>query len=271
MSAKNLIYETLKLVGKNRGVGKLTTRKLVGNLRTIAKYMATQGLQSIHHMRTKHVMNFFRLQIDRRLAMSTLGNYATAMRLIARRIDKPNIVPRTNAELGIARNNRYQPKERDDQKSAEIRAGLYKKAKWAGLAFDMQCHFGLRRKESLLTIHAVEHEGKKRLDVQGSKGNLPRSPVIETDQQAEILASVEEFIRVNRWTSLIPPYLTLDQGLRKFSNYVHRLGGTKEAKANLHLNRHAQAQRMKRAGKTDKQIAEHIGHKRARATKHYCR
>src|ERR1700694_1502151 len=64
MSAKNLIYETLKLVGKNRGVGKLTTRKLVGNLRTIAKYMATQGLQSIHHMRTKHVMNFFRLQID---------------------------------------------------------------------------------------------------------------------------------------------------------------------------------------------------------------
>ena len=65
----------------------------------------------------------------------------------------------------------------------------------------MQELFALTRKESLLTVRTVEHEGKRCLEVLGTKGNRPRWPEIETDQQAELLARVEEFVRVNRWTT----------------------------------------------------------------------
>lgn len=267
---KTLINAVRRLVGKNRGVGSLTTTKLLGNLRIIASFMASQGLQSIHHLKSKHVQKFFEHMIAQNRSPSTLSAYATAMRLIAVRINKHNIVPRRNADLGFVRTGRYCPLKRDHEKAAMVRQELYRKGRWAGLAYDMQVQYGLRRKESLLSVETREVDGLKQLVVLGAKGGRPRFLAFETTGQEEILKQVQDFVHDNGWSSLIPPNLTLIQGLRKISNWSHRAGGTKKNQANLHRNRHAKAQRLKADGKSDAEAMDIIGHIRPKAIKHYC-
>jgi site-specific recombinase XerD len=270
MSSTRLVHEVRKLVGKNYGVGSDTTKKLLGNLRAIAIHMASQGLQSISHMKTKHVKCFFEHLTAKGLSPSTQSAYATAMRLIAKRIGKPNIVPLSNIGLGFIRKGRYQPLIKDPINSAHVRDELYRKARWAGLANDMQVAFGLRRKESLLSVETVVSDGQRCLTVLGAKGGRKRLVPIENSGQAEILSQVQEFVQTNRWTSLIPPDLSLSEGLRKYSNFAHRVGGTKKACANPHRNRHDRAQKMKAEGKSDEMISEIVGHLRHKAAKHYC-
>jgi integrase len=69
--------------------------------------------------------------------------------------------------------------------------------------------------------------------------------------------------------SLIPSHLTLKQALKKQANDNYRCGGTKANNANNHLWRHEKAQNLAHEGKSDKDIAEYLGHGREGVTKHY--
>lgn len=267
MSSK-LGHETKKLVGKNYSKASLTTEMLVGNIERIAQFMEkTQGLQSIRHMKTKHVKNFF--SSIGHLSASTQANYATAMREIVRAIGKANIMPRTNAEIGIDRSNRYNPKRGDIEKMAEIRDKLYEKNEWRGLAFDLQREFGLRIKESLLSHRTHKIDGKVFLIVQGAKGGRPRNLEIRTPGQAALVERVQNYIYQSGGNSLIPPDKTLAQGYKSQVNAIYRAGGTKENLANSHLWRHEKARGMSNEGLSDKNIAEHLGHGRESVVRHY--
>ncbi len=265
--SSRLENEARGLLGKNYGKGSLTTKKLLGNLKIIARFMESQGLQSIKHMKTKHVEKFF--DSKRALSASTLANYATVMREIAKAIGKQNIVPKTNAELGISRADRYNPKEGDRRKMAEVREKLFQKGEWHGLADQMREAFGLREKESLLSHLVVIKEGKPHLDVKGTKNGRPRQVEIKNDRQWEVLKRVQAHIAQVGGTSLIPPGKTLKQGLKSESNAVSRSGGTKANKANAHLHRHHYAQELARNGASDEKIVEDLGHSRVGSKKHY--
>lgn len=267
MSTK-LQNEAKQLVGKNYGKASQTVEKLIGNIERIAGFMETQGLQSIKHMKTKHVERFFETMKAEGRA-STMAKYATAMRTIASAIGKENIVPRTNADLGISRADRYQPKQGDLEAMQGVRQALYAKNEWQGLAYDMQRAFGLREKESLLSHRVVVREGREYLQVEGAKGGRHREVEIETQAQRDILRAVHEHIRADNGKSLIPAGLTLKQALKKQANDNHRCGGTKANNANNHLWRHEKAQNLGREGKSDKDIAEYLGHGREGVTKHY--
>ncbi|QSV45424.1 tyrosine-type recombinase/integrase [Geobacter benzoatilyticus] len=268
MSSK-LGNEAKKLVGKNYGKGSGTTEKLLGNIERIAEFMGTQGLQSIHHMKTKHVSRFFNHLKAEGVSASTMANYATAMRRIAHAIGKDNIVPSSNAELGINRSDRYQPKHGDNIKMEEVREALYGKNEWQGLAIDMQRVFGLRVKESLLSQGVVVHNGREFLVVEGSKGGRPRELEVKTDEQREVLQRVGKHIAATGGKTLIPLHLTLKQALKKQANDLHRTGGTKANMANSHLARHHTAQKMDQEGASNKEIAEYLGHGREGVTRHY--
>lgn len=264
-----LVNEAKKLVGKNYGKGSGTIKKLVGNIKRIATFMVTQGLQSIHHMKTKHVTSFFDHLKSEGLSASTMGDYATAMRTIAHAIGKDNIVPHSNAVLGISRSDRYQPKHGDITKMQEVREAIYGKSEWQGLAVDMQRVFGLRVKESLLSHATIIRNDREFLVIEGAKGGRPRELEVKTDEQREVLQRVGEHIAANGGKTLIPPHLTLKQALKKQANDFHRSGGTKENGANSHLARHHMAQKMGQEGISDKEIAEYLGHGREGVTKHY--
>lgn len=270
MSSK-LEHEARKLVGKNYGKGSGTKSKLLGNIKRIADFMADQGLQSIQHLKTKHVERFFESLLTKERTPSTLSGYATAMRTIAGAIGKPNIVPRSNTELGFDRSchDRYRPKQGALEKMLEVRSKLYAKAEWQGLAYDMAREFSLREKESLLSNQIAVRAGREYLIVEGAKGGRPRDVPIERDEQRALLDRVKEHIRDTGGKSLIPPSLSLPQALKKQSNDMYRAGGTKENQANGHLWRHVGAQAMSREGKSDQDISNVLGHGREGAAKHY--
>lgn len=269
MSSK-LQHEAKQLVGKNYGKASQTVEKLVGNIERIATSMASQGLQSIRHMKSKHVERFFDSLKAEGLCASTMANYATAMRTIAAAIGKENIVPLANKELGISREDRYQPKYGDTEKMNEVREALYRKSEWQGLAFDLQREFGLREKESLQSFYRiVEKDGTEYLQVEGAKGGRERCVEIETQSQRDVVGAVNGYIRTTGGKSLMPSHLTLIQALKKQSNDISRAGGTKANKANSHLWRHSKAQEFGRDGKSDKDIAEYLGHGREGVVNHY--
>lgn len=263
----DLKYQVEKLLGKNRRASKLTQYKNKGQIRRFCDLVQKKyGLQSIHNLKTKHIKGVFEGLKKEGLGSSTLASYATAARRIAETIGKQNIVPRSNRELGISRaGDRLKPVKADMDKIHDITTQLHDKAEWLGLAAEMREAFGLRVKESLLSTQV--NDGM--LIVRGSKGGRPREIPIRSDSQRELLDRVQKHLNRKDKMSLVPPGMSLKQGLKFQSNKLYRLGATKENRANPHASRHAYAQYLQQQGSASQDIAEELGHGRTEVVSHY--
>jgi len=159
---KSLKQQAKDIVGKNRRKSTLTIKKNKGNLERLAERIRKKyGLQNIQHLKTKHIHGVFKDMINEGLSPATLSGYATVARNLAFAIGKQNIVPRTNEELGFSRaGDRYKPQlvNADDQDA--IKRGLYAHDCYLGLAHEMREAFGLRAKESLLSVNTSEKAGR---------------------------------------------------------------------------------------------------------------
>ncbi|HEY4743865.1 MAG TPA: integrase domain-containing protein [Desulfuromonadaceae bacterium] len=262
-----LEYEARQLVGKNWSKGSGTNQKLLSNIRSIARFMETQSLQSIKHMKTKHVEHYFSMLKGQGLAASTLQNHATAMRLLARAIGKQNICPRTNAELGFVRRGRYAPKSADMEQQGIIRDLLYQKDVRLGIAHDLRQAFGLRAQESI-TARTVVRSGEELLQVVG-KGGRARELRIDSPDKAAAVEAMKRITAEQRTPGIIPA----DKSLKEFYNYqkntIHRLGGTKENSAHMHSLRHHYVQEMKANGVPIEDRVAETGHSRTDSDRHY--
>ena len=263
----DLKYQAAKILGKNRRAGSLTQYKNAGQVRRFCDVVQQlYGLQNIRQLKTKHVLGAIKEFQSQGLSPSTMASYATAARSIAEAIDKRNIVPRSNKELGISRaGHRLKPVMADMEAIHNITEQLHKKEEWLGLASEMRTAFGLRAKESLLS-HKVENGS---LAVEGSKGGRPRQIPIRNDAQYDILNRVNAHLRREKKTSLIPTELTLEQGLKKQANLLNRIGATKENRTNAHAARHDYAQRLADNGTSRADISEELGHGREEVVSHY--
>nr|WP_287411896.1 site-specific integrase [Pseudodesulfovibrio sp.] len=263
----DLRYQAAKLLGKNRRAGVLTQQKNAGQVRRLCDIIQDKyALQNIRHLKTKHILGAIEDLKSQGLGSSTLASYATAARRIAEAIDKQNIVPRTNKEMGISRaGDRLKPVTANMNKIRDITALLYEKAKWLGLAAEMREQFGLRAKESLLS-HEVK-DGK--LVIKGSKGGRPRQVPIRNEYQRKLVERVNSYIHRNRLNSLIPVELSLRQALKKQANTLNRIGATKENNAHAHAARHEYAQRLAKSGASKAEISQELGHGREEVVSHY--
>ena len=265
--ARRLEYEARQLVGKNWKKGTGTNKKLLSNIKGISRFMETQSLQSIKHMKTKHVQRYFDLLKSSGLKASTMQNYATAMRFLAAAIGKKNIVPRTNAELGITRHGRYSPKIADMAKHHDIREKLYSKSVNLGVAHDLRQSFGIRAEESI-TARIVVRNGEELLRVIG-KGGRVRELRIDSPAKQVAIAAMKDIMQKQGTPGIIPADKKLKQYYTYQKNAVSRAGGTKKSAANMHSLRHQHAQDMERDGKDTKEIVEDLGHFREDSIKHY--
>lgn len=280
-----LVRQTLDRIGKNHSLSSLTMQKRLANLKTIGRYMARQGLNDISNMKTKHVDSFVRhLREDRQLAPSTLQGYVTALRVLSAAIGKEHIV-KTNDELGATRTNsdRFKNGETPSnfERLAEIKAALYAKADWQGVAFEMQERFGLRLKESLGS-NKVEHiNGKDYLRIPAgfTKNALERRVEITTGGQRAILDKVNAIKTVQGTPGIIPAHLSLKQGYWKQLNAIRNLGGTKANHANSHClrrehirDRYTDIKNMPEKTSRDdakQKLIEEAGHFDCEKLKHY--
>lgn len=265
--ARKLENEARQLVGKNWKKGRGTTKKLLSNIRSISRFMESMSLQSIKHMKTKHVQKYFDYLKSSGLQASTMQNHATAMRFLAAAIGKQNIVPRTNAELGITRHNRYSPKIADMTRHHGIREKLYCKDERLGVAHDLRQSFGLRAQESI-TGRIVNRNGEELFRVVGKGGRVRELRIDSFDKQTAI-SSMKSIMDRQGTSGLIPADKSLKQFYTYQKNAVHRAGGSKTSAANMHSLRHQHAQDMKKDGKELKEIVEDLGHNRESSAGHY--
>ena len=278
--AGKLEHQARQLIGKNYGVSHETTAKLLGNVRSVAGWLETKyGLQSISHVKPHMVDQYFREMRQASRAASTMQNHATAWRTIAGAVGKPNIVPRSNTELGIERSSadRYRPATANTERLDEIRAQLADRAdgsvkdKALLAAHDLRESFGLRAKESLMSTKTVERDGKLYLKVEGAKGGRPRELAIRTEAQAQAVEKAREVSREigSKTGRLIPPSVSLKQMYDYQRNTLRTLGATKINATNMHAMRHEYAQgRIQETGDRNG-VAEELGHGRESVTQHY--
>ena len=270
--ARKLAFQALELVGKNWSKGSLTIEKNRGNIKRLAKELEKRfGLENIHNLKPGHIKAVIDDMREKELSSSTICSYITAARTVARAIGKPNIVPRTNEELGISRKaERYQPIDADMNYISQIREWLYTKSTWQGLAHDLRQAFGLRAKESLLSCQTKLIDGVDYLEVKGAKGGRIRGLPIISDAQREVVDQVNKHIRGHGQRSLVPKEMTLKQAYDRQRNDLHRLGAIKSLKANAHAVRHHYAQEMRSMGLSEQDLTELMGHGRTEILKHYC-
>jgi len=277
---KNLEHQARKIVVKYRGCGSTLTKKAhLDRAQDFGKFCAHAGLNSMEHIGLKVVQKYMQHLKDKGLGNSALSNHASTVRIIAARVGKPDMIPRSNKQaFGFSRTKveRMQPIVRNDAErdaaakfSEKIVAYGRTETTWAGLAYRMTQEFGLRRLEALRSNQIIERDGRQYLKVEGAKGGKPRQVEITTDAQRKLLTEVHAHIKENRGKSLMPKDLNQKQAVQIYSNIVHRAGGTKCEKLHSHANRHQDLQDQKAVGATDKEIADRSGHGREKISGHY--
>lgn len=266
-----LQHEASSLIGKNWSGGSLTREKLLGNLDRISDFAAAKGYQHINHIGSRFVTEFFEHLKSETKSPSTISGYATAMRVLAAGMGKANIVPRENKPLGGSRaGTRLRPGKPNFEKMLEVRAALYQKAEWLGIASDLQAAFGARVKESLLSrVTFTDARGRTLLTISGAKGGRARYLVVDTPEKGAAVATLKEYLAATGNRSLIPADMTLKQAMTFQRNTLNRLGATKENGANAHLWRHAYAQALAAMGVSLAEIARDLGHGRIEVISHY--
>jgi len=272
-----LEWEARFVTGKLRRGSSLTRRDQLNCLGKIGKCMQSYGLNSIKDLKPKHVERYFAELRSRNLSPGRMANHATAMRMLCRMMGKSDIVP-SNRELGCARNlgnrTKHADVRMDAAKAASVRAQLSPAHQ---IAYDLAMHFGLRQKESLLSVETVHRDGKDFLVVQGGKGGRPRQVPVITEAQRAVLAQNNAYRNGNDG-KLIDASKSLKQGIRQLQNELAAAGATRNSGANMHtlrrewiIERCQEILQVPEARRPDlvAELVEQVGHGRAEVLRAY--
>ncbi len=285
LMGKPLSMQAREAIGKQYGRqhSAQTTQAVMSAVKTFTDFVETQyGLEKIENLKSHMVESYVAARQEDGIGTAQLTRDATAMRIVADAIDKANIVPRTNSELGIHRDmsERYAPQSVNDDKLAEIRSALLERAertdegadKAMVAAFDLRAEFGLRANESLMS-RVAEAEGKLSLEVLGAKGGRERTLEPQNETQIKALEQYRDTSREigNVNGKCIPPDMSARQMYDYQRNQIRELGGTKSNAAHMHSQRHEYAQGRISSGANRLEVAEELGHGREEVVHHYVR
>lgn len=191
---------------------------------------------SIHGLKPKHVNKVIEFWITSGLKSGTLKNRMSQLRWLCKKINKPAIIRRNNAEYGIE--NRQYVTNISKAKSLEYSVIDQVKDEHLRYSLRLQQEFGLRREEAIKfqPRYALKHgkNGYIKLKASWTKGGRERFIPVRTTGQKKLIAELICFARTG---SLIPSDLRYIDQLKKYEGECKRLGLTK-----LHGLRHAYAQ-----------------------------
>lgn len=232
---KNLNYELKQLCVSNPQGSKST--------QTARRYILNQSANDLHalgfqkmgkaSLKPKHIGALIEKWKSNGASDGTLKNRLTHLRWWAEQINKPGLIPKGNAALGI--DNRTYVTNENKAQFLDGRLGKVEDA-YINMSLRLQAAFGLRREESIKFSPSYSDKGD-RLELKASwtKGGRARSIPIRTDTQRKLL---DECHRLVGKTALIPPEKNYVQQLKSYENVTSKAGFHK-----LHGLRHQYAQR----------------------------
>jgi len=191
-----------------------------------------RGMNS-HSLKPKHVEALVKHWLENGIATGTIKNRMTAFRWWARKVNRQNVVARSNDHYGIP--NRIFVTNTNKAKSV-IEADLAKvRDEHVRMSLELQQAFGLRREESIKFIPTYADQGDHlALKASWTKGGKARTLPIRTPEQREVLDRAH---RLAGKGSLIPSNRNYIQQLRIYMSHTQRAGLSK-----MHGLRHAYAQ-----------------------------
>ena len=140
----------------------------------------------VHSLKPKHVEALVKRWRDEQLAVATIKNRLAALRWWARKINRQNVIARTNDHYGIP--DRQFVTNYSKAKTVTTEALDKVRDAYVRMSLELQQAFGLRREEAIKFIPSYADRGDTLvLKDTWTKGGKARELPIRTPQQREIL------------------------------------------------------------------------------------
>ncbi len=191
-----------------------------------------RGMNS-HSLKPKHVEALVGHWLEREVATGTIKNRMAAFRWWARKVNRQNVVARSNDHYGIP-NRQFVT---GSSKAKLVSATQLEKVRdpHVRMSLELQQAFGLRREEAIKFIPTyADHGDHLVLKPSWTKGGKARVIPIRTSEQRELLNRVHKLVGKG---SLIPSSRNYRQQLRIYEGHTLRAGLSR-----MHGLRHAYAQ-----------------------------
>lgn len=162
-------------------------------------------INSVHQLKPKHVQGLVDLWKENGISIGEMKNRMSHMRWIAEKINKPNIIPRTNRELGIE-NRKMDGNDINRAVSRSVEDLSKIKDDNVRMSLQAQELFGLRKKESILLNPKRDYDRENNLlrVETGTKGGRPRVVPVRNDAQRAYLEEAIAFQKMRGQTAFIP-------------------------------------------------------------------
>ena len=233
---RGLNHQLKQLCRHNREGSYGTQVRRERELTLIANQLHELGYRGMndHSLKPKHVEALVERWLDKEVAAGTIKNRMSAFRWWAKKVNRQNVVARSNDHYGIP--NRQFVTNISKAKSVS-EADLAKvRDEHVRMSLELQQAFGFRREESIKFMPTYADQGDHlTLKPSWTKGGRARKIPIRTKAQRECLDRAH---RLAGKGSLIPSHRNYVQQLRIYEGNTSRAGLSK-----MHGLRHAYAQR----------------------------
>lgn len=181
-----------------------------------------KDLHSINDLKSRHISYLVDKWKNENLSSGTIKNRMSDLRWLAHKINKDNIVHRSNRDYDIA--DRVYVK--NDTNTAKIltQNDLNKiNDEYSRYSLRLQQEFGLRREESIKFNPNFADKGDKiELKATWCKGGRARDVPILTDNQRKLINEIKAFCKKEGAEALIPPKSAYKNQLQAYKNQIER-------------------------------------------------
>jgi hypothetical protein len=233
---RGLNHQLKQLCRQNRDGSYGTQARRERELTLVANQLHELGYRGMgsHSLRPKHVQALVALWLSTGVAVGTIKNRMSALRWWARKMNRQNVVARSNDQYGIPNRQFVTGKS----KARSVSDGDLEKIRNAHIRMSLalQDAFGLRREEAIKFSPSYADKGDHlELKASWTKGGKARSIPIRSPLQRAVLDRAHQLAGKG---SLIPSDRNYRQQLRIYEGQTIRAGLSR-----MHGLRHAYAQR----------------------------
>lgn len=232
---RNLNYQLKQMCQRNRDGSYSTQANRARMLNQIASQLHEMGYRRMtpHSLKPKHVDILVKRWLGEGMAAGTIKNRMNCLRWWAAKVDRRNVVARSNDFYGIPDRQFVSQHSKAVVVDENALSGV--KDDHVRMSLELQRAFGLRREEAIKFMPAYADQGNHiRLKASWTKGGKARVVPVLTQEQRAVLDRAHRLVGTG---SLIPPQKSYIQQLRTYERHTTQAGLSK-----LHGLRHAYAQ-----------------------------
>lgn len=233
---RDLNYQLKQLCHRNRDGSYSTQAKRMHHLMLIANQLDALGFRGMNarSLKPKHVEALVKDWLAQALSVGTIKNRMAVLRWWAQKVDKQNVVARSNDHYGIPDRQFVT----NGSKAQSVGTTDLDKVHdpYVRMSLELQQAFGLRREEAIKFNPDYADRGDRiTLKASWTKGGKERDVPVRSDEQRAVLDRAR---RLTAGGALIPSDRNYVQQLRTYERHTANAGLSK-----MHGLRHAYAQR----------------------------